>query len=246
MAKSVLLGLCSSILIGAAIWLGWTATHPTQADRTPPSGSQTSSTVPTGTATPPATPSHSPERGAVVHGVPLEPTGHATDRFVNQPYSAPTNSVSTPGAGGHLLIPSLRISAPIDVVQLDNGVMTIPNLTSQVGWLQGTAAFGDVTGASVIAGHVADDSDIPGALYKLKDLRAGAKIIWISPKGTRAVFVMVTAASYPRGTSGLPASIFRTDGPHVLNLITCFDKQTYGNGGFHYLRNLVVTARAIS
>lgn len=239
--KTAAIGICSALLLGTAVWFGWTATHPTHH---PLVASGQSTTSPVGSATP-APASTGPTSGRKVGGVPVEPSGHATDTYINQTFTAPASDVSSPGVGGRLVISSIDVNAPIDVVHLDGEAMAIPNLTSQVGWLDGTAAFGDVTGASVIAGHVADDSDIPGALWQLKNIHIGATITWINPSGHKANFKVSSMASYPR-TIGVPASVFRTDGPHTLNLITCFDKITFPDGGFHYTRNLVVTARQVT
>ena len=51
---------------------------------------------------------------------------------------------------------------------------------------------------------------------------------------------MRSVRRYSRRT-GLPADLFRTDGPRVLHLVTCARRVRRG-GGFHYTDNLVVTA----
>jgi hypothetical protein len=44
----------------------------------------------------------------------------------------------------------------------------------------------------------------------------------------------------------VPGTVFRTDGPHLLHLVTCTNRRSTGGGGFHYADNLVVTAREVS
>ncbi len=45
---------------------------------------------------------------------------------------------------------------------------------------------------------------------------------------------------------GLPAHLFRTDGPHLLHLVTCTNRRNLSGGGFHYADNLVVSAEEVS
>jgi hypothetical protein len=43
-------------------------------------------------------------------------------------------------------------------------------------------------------------------------------------------------------TRGLPADLFRTDGPRVLHLVTCSGLRRTADGRAYYVDNLVVTA----
>ncbi|MCW2857704.1 MAG: hypothetical protein JWR52_3319 [Marmoricola sp.] len=171
----------------------------------------------------------------------FRPVGSVRPRFLHNTYRAPSGLV-VPGAGGTLRIPSLGVSAPVDVVGLDGTTMAIPNNPRRVGWLRTTATLEDLVGASVLSGHVSDERDVPGALARLGALRPGAVIVWIA-HGVERRFVVSGIARYPR-SQGVPASVFRTDGAHVLNLVTCTDRVATPGGGFHYRSNLVVTARA--
>ncbi len=173
----------------------------------------------------------------------LEPLARAVPHFLRSNYRAPSALVRT-GAGGTLRIPSLGILAPVDAVGLDGTTMAIPDDPHRVGWLTTTAGAADLAGSSVLSGHVSDEHDVPGALSRLRDLHPGALVVWTA--GGRAHRFVVTALTrYPR-TRGVPASVFRTDGAHVLNLVTCTDRVVTAGGGFHYTSNLVVTARAVT
>lgn len=177
----------------------------------------------------------------VAPGNAVEPAVHAAPRFLHRNYRAP-GALVRPGAGGSLRIPSLGVRAPVDAVGLDGTTMAIPDDPHRVGWLRTTASATDLVGSSVISGHVSDVRDVPGALGRLRGLRPGAVIVW-TVAGDAQRFVVTGLIRYPR-SRGVPASVFRTDGAHVLNLVTCADRVSTPGGGFHYTANLVVTARA--
>lgn len=171
----------------------------------------------------------------------VEPVARAVPRFLHSSYRAPSRLVAT-GGGGSLRIPSLGVVAAVDAVGLDGTTMAIPDDPHRIGWLRTTASAGDLVGTSVLSGHVSDEHDAPGALSRLRHIRPGALIVW-THGGEARHFVVTGLARYPR-SRGVPASVFRTDGSHVVNLVTCTDRVTTRGGGFHYTSNLVVTARA--
>ena len=170
------------------------------------------------------------------------PVGPVAPRFLTGFYRAPTALVRS-ALGNRLEIPAARISAPVDSVGMDGDVLAIPGDTSHVGWLTDSAAPTDVMGTSVISGHVSNRHDRPGALWRLRDVRIGDRVWWTA-NGKRHAFKVVRRATFPRA-AGVPAGTFRTDGAHTLQLITCTDRRALAGGGFHYARNLVVTAVAV-
>ena len=173
-----------------------------------------------------------------------QPTLRARPQFLIRRYQAPRTLAARARRTGTLRIPSVRIAAPVLAVGLDRGAMAIPDDPSQVGWLRATAAAGDRIGASVLSGHVSDRRDRPGALSRLRSIRAGARITWVDARGVRHRFVVTAVRRYPRSV-GVPAKLFRVVGPHVLHLVTCADRVRTSGGGFHYTSNLVVTAREV-
>jgi hypothetical protein len=118
--------------------------------------------------------------------------------------------------------------------------MVIPDGSGTVGWLNRSAAVGDLIGTSIIAGHVSDHHDTPMAFWKLRNAKVG-QVVTITKNGKRFEYRITARAKYAR-SKGIPASVFRTNGAHRLVLVTCADKVTYRNGRFHYRNNLVVTA----
>lgn len=150
--------------------------------------------------------------------------------------------IRRPGVGD-LRVPSLGIDAPIQSVPMRGGVLEVPSSPFTLGWLRSTARPDDVVGSTVLAGHVSDRDDRPGPLAMLHRARIGTTVVWRDARGRSRRFVVVSLARYPRAT-GLPASLFRTDGPHRLVLITCAHRVALPGGGFHYTHNLVVTMRA--
>jgi hypothetical protein len=173
----------------------------------------------------------------------MRPVGRIAPRYADRAYVRPETSPGPPA--GILRVGGLRIAAPVESVVLRDSVMAIPDAGTKLGWLRDSARAGDVIGSSVIAGHVSDSRDRPGALRALDRVRAGTRISWTDGQGRVHRFVVTSVARYPR-TRGLPAAVFRTDGPHLLRVITCTHRIGLPGGGFHYTDNLVVTARAVS
>ncbi|MFL6154843.1 MAG: class F sortase [Marmoricola sp.] len=169
------------------------------------------------------------------------PTVRPSPRYLTRTYRAPARLVA-PGQGGSLAIPSLHVTAPVDAVGLDGTAMALPDDPARVGWLRTTAEAGDRVGGSVLSGHVSDSHDVPGALNVLQEVRPGAAILWTDRGGVRHRFVVTRLHRYPRAI-GVPARLFQVDGPHLLYVVTCADRETTPGGGFHYRSNLVVTAR---
>jgi hypothetical protein len=187
-----------------------------------------------------------PSGPARADGEPTYPTARTQPRYLNRPYVAPEDPgpARRPSAG-ELRIPRIGVRAPVDPVGLDRGTMAIPNDRHRLGWLTASAAAGDLLGSSVVSGHVSDRSDRPGALWRLEEARVGDLVRWTEPGGRVHRFVVRSVRRYAR-RGGVPGTVFRTDGPHLLHLVTCTNRRSTGGGAFHYADNLVVTAREVS
>ncbi|WP_341927909.1 class F sortase [Nocardioides psychrotolerans] len=181
--------------------------------------------------------------GAALEPEATVPTRRAEPRYLRRHYRAPVSSARRQPAG-RLSIPSVGIAAPVDGVGLDRGAMAIPDDERRLGWLATTSSARDLLGASVLSGHVSDRHDRPGALWRLRKVRVGDVVSWTATDGTAHRFVVRRLQRFAR-TRGLPAELFRTDGPHVLHLVTCTSRRRT-SGGFHYADNLVVTAVQVS
>ncbi|MEJ7796303.1 MAG: class F sortase [Nocardioides sp.] len=183
-----------------------------------------------------------PTETETLEGPAYVPTDRAQPRYLDRFYRAPVTTARRV-SGGTLSIDRLAIRAPVVGVGLDRGTMAIPGNRHEVGWLSTTAGPGDVLGSSVISGHVSDRRDRPGALWRLKDARRGDVIRWTSAVGTSHRYVVRSVRRIPR-TRGVPADLFRTNGPRLLHVVTCTNRRSTA-GGFHYRDNLVVSAKKI-
>jgi hypothetical protein len=148
-------------------------------------------------------------------------------------------------AAPRLGIPSLGISAPTTSVGMVGHVMTVPENTATAGWLRNSAAPGEAFGTTIIAGHVSDVHDSPGALWRLHDIARGA-IVTVADSSGKVYRYRVTRKFYAIRPDGLPKSLFTTRGANRLALVTCAVKVLYPNGHFHYTMNLVVIAKPVT
>ena len=159
------------------------------------------------------------------------------------------------GSGSLLVIPALRVRAPViptgAVGAPETASLTIPADVDTVGWWDGNVHDGDRTiqedapapgqpGVAVIAGHVDSAAAGPGALYHLADLKVG-DIIEISDSAGHLSSWTVDAAPQNALKSELPPALWVTTGPPKLALVTCggpFDPATG-----HYQDNVIAWAK---
>jgi hypothetical protein len=121
------------------------------------------------------------------------------------------------------------------------GRMNLPNDVGMVAWLRKSAGYGDKIGTTVIAGHVSDRHDRPGALYRLDRAHRG-QLVTITRGGTAYRYRVTGKATFGRGTR-LPHRYFTTTGPRRLVVISCTGRVVYPNGHFHYTKYQVVVAK---
>lgn len=136
-------------------------------------------------------------------------------------------------------IPALGVRADIRPVTVADGVLAVPEAPSEVGWWSGSAAAGAPAGSVVLDGHVDSATAGIGALFRLAQLAAGDAVAVGTDSGSTVIY-RVTARREIDKSGGLPADLFRTDGPPQLVLITCggaFDRRTLS-----YRDNVVVLA----
>ncbi|TQK73287.1 VaFE repeat-containing surface-anchored protein [Nocardioides sp. SLBN-35] len=137
-------------------------------------------------------------------------------------------------------IPSLGVNARTSLVGIKRGTMQVPGNVARTGQLSQSAAADDLIGTTVIAGHVSDRHDRPGAFWKLTKIRKG-KVVTLWQGGKKLRYRVTSIQRFSR-TSKLPDRFFSTTGEHQLVLISCAGKVTTSSGGFHYRQNVVVTA----
>ncbi|WP_148615538.1 class F sortase [Nocardioides rubriscoriae] len=168
---------------------------------------------------------------------PYVPQRRAEPRWLRSDYRAPAGQEQRTTVGGTLSVDRVGVRVSVVGVGLDRGAVAVPDRRDRIGWLRTTAAPGDLIGASVLAGHV---SDRPGGLGALRDVRRGDEVRWSSEHGTERY--EVRAVRRFARSRGLPAEVFRTDGPRVLHLVTCSGLRRTADGRIYYVDNLVVTA----
>ena len=124
-----------------------------------------------------------------------------------------------------------------------------PSNIHEVGWWDGAVTDGSTIvaepapqpgqpGVAIIAGHVDSALAGPGALYRLKDLNVGDSIR-VDLQGHNSDW-RVSSEPEMTAKTQLPTSLFDTNGPPRLALVTCggpFDSATG-----HYVDNVIVWA----
>jgi len=133
--------------------------------------------------------------------------------------SRPTEVRPAP-APARISVPALGVAAPVDAVGIaDDGQMELPEDVSRVGWYR----FGPEPGAggsAVLAGHVDDREQGPGALLPLRDAAVGDEVTVTDVAGTVTRWRVVSRELITKQV--LPVErIFARDGAPRLTLITC-------------------------
>ncbi|GAK02186.1 hypothetical protein JCM19037_403 [Geomicrobium sp. JCM 19037] len=138
-----------------------------------------------------------------------------------------------------MTIPALDIDAPvIEVGQLENGQMGVPDNGEDVGWYEpGTQPGG--AGNAVLAGHV-DDRTGPAVFFDLGDLEPGDQIFVTGEDGEELEFIVDGMERYPFDDSPVE-EIFGPSDDKQLNLITCTGVFNQENGT-HEERLVVYTS----
>lgn len=169
---------------------------------------------------------------------------HYRAPIVNGGYSGTIRRLGAAGAAGvvptRIRMPAIGLDALVFPEHIAAGQMTLPADVAEVGWLRRSAAPGDAIGTTVIAGHVSDWYDDPGALYLLDRAHRGERVT-VTTGGASYRFTVSATATFLRGHR-LPQRYFATAGRHRLVLISCTGKVVYPDGHFHYTRYQVVVA----
>ncbi|GAF63288.1 putative sortase [Bacillus sp. TS-2] len=118
-----------------------------------------------------------------------------------------------------LQIPKLDISTNIiEVGQLEDGSMGVPDNDIDVGWYEPGPLPGE-KGNAVLAGHV-DSRTGPAIFYELDQLEVGDEIIIQDSNGEQLLFEVEKMESFPYDDAPL-SEIFGSSDEKRLNLITC-------------------------
>ncbi len=127
-----------------------------------------------------------------------------------------------------------------------DGSLIIPVDVHKVGLWTGGAAVVAPAGTTVIAGHVDDVNQGPGAMNQLHNVAPGAVVSVTETSGQVTRWQVTDVAVV--GKDSLPAFVFAgKNGPRELALVTCGGPLLHlsnGHGGTYgtYRDNIVVTA----
>lgn len=146
-----------------------------------------------------------------------------------------------------VVVPAIGVASTLVEVGLQpDGTAEVPpvNQPMQAAWYSPGVAPGDV-GPAVVLGHVSGRPDgaqqsVPGIFARLGELRPGDEITIGRADGSRAVFAVTHAETYPKSAFPTATVWGDTAGPE-LRLITCggvFDQAAHS-----YDSNIVVYAK---
>ncbi|MGG7307002.1 sortase domain-containing protein [Curtobacterium sp. AB451] len=186
----------------------------------------------------------SPSPGGHPSLVPAAPTPVPSAFSTAVPQQAATlPPVTTAAAPDRITVDWAGVTAPVRPEGVDEqGAMALPPDPATAGWYRYGAAPSSTAGAVVIAAHVDAVGYGVGPFAHLRDVPDGTTVTLTDTDGADTRWRITSVDLLEK--RGLPwASVFRTDGPRQLVLVTCggeFDTTTH-----HYESNLVITATPI-
>ena len=118
-------------------------------------------------------------------------------------------------------------------------MLGVPQNVRQVGWWRAGAAAGSASGTVVLVGHVDSAQQGAGALFPLRRLNPGDRVVLSGARGERTVYVVSARRQYPKRS--LPQTeVFGQGSRPRLVLLTCGGQ--FNTATRHYEDNVVVYA----
>lgn len=171
-------------------------------------------------------------------GVSEAPTTPPDQEVVPGPVPMEQRADWEPGAPERLLVPALRIDAPVVPIRAPGGVLTPPADPQVLGWWADGARPGARHGSALVTGHTVSSGG--GAMDHLEDLATGDRV-WMRTDRGRLAYDVRRVVVLGKGELAERATrIFDQDVSGRLVLITCEDWN-----GVEYLSNVVVTATPV-
>ncbi|MCZ2858643.1 class F sortase [Blastococcus sp. VKM Ac-2987] len=180
-------------------------------------------------------------RPEVAAGPPVQRVLERTDVAPQAPPMAPTSQAPPPGAATlppvtvrdaapsdapvapppvRLDLPGLGVTAPVDPVGIaGDGQMELPEDVDRVGWYRHGPQPG-ADGNAVLAGHVDDREQGPGALFPVRDAEPGDEVTVTDAAGATTRWRVVSRELVQKQVLPLD-EIFARGGPPRLVVITC-------------------------
>jgi LPXTG-site transpeptidase (sortase) family protein len=150
----------------------------------------------------------------------------------------PTRPDPDAGVPTRLLVPSLRVDAPVVRIGVTNGTLIPPDDPQVLGWWSDGAPPGAKTGGALITGHTVHTGG--GAMDDLETLTHGDPITVRTVEGN-VDYTVNKVKVYRKATLAQDAAtIFSQERPSRLVLITCEDWD-----GTKYLSNVVVLGHPV-
>jgi len=175
--------------------------------------------------------------GGAVIGAFLVPGGGSPPAAASPEQTAEALSA---GAPMRLVLPTLRVSAPVVPIAMVDNALDPPRDYLEVGWWNASAKPGAAQGQVVITGHTLHTGG--ASMNNLGKLAHGDRVEVVTKRGTLRYVVATTTVLTKAQLSRRSADLFGQDhGDGRLVLITCSDWN-----GSYYETNTVVFARPTS
>lgn len=166
----------------------------------------------------------------------VEPSVRFEKAKLAQPVEKPAAAAGVPL---RLVVPKLRVDAPVVGISSTDGVLLPPGDPQTLGWWSGGARPGAVHGGALITGHTVHTGG--GAFDNLEALRAGDEVR-VRTRGGVLRYVVSGVTIYRKASLAKDAQrVFSQSVPGRLVLVTCED----WNGRI-YLSNAVVFADRVT
>jgi hypothetical protein len=161
---------------------------------------------------------------------------------VGGPAGIPLPEVTAVAAPVRVAVADAGVTAEIVPVGVqDSGALRLPDDPRVVGWWSSGAVPGP-EGSTVLAAHVDAAGTGAGPMSRVLRVPVGTLVEVTTDDGATVRYTVVERRSYAKA-DGLPAELFRADGPPRLVLITCGGAFDAASG--RYADNVVVVAAPV-
>ena len=132
-----------------------------------------------------------------------------------------------PLGGDQLVVPAVGIDAPVLSTGVVDGGLAIPDDVAEVTDWEGSAPITGSAGTVLVAGHIDNIHQGPGAMYPLHLVRPG-DAVYLTRGATVTRWKVISLHSVAK--PDLPASLFAGNtGPRQLALVTCGGTIAHGS-----------------